>query len=108
MTHLTGLYMAENSLHRLPADIGRLRNLVHLDVSNNKLRSLPPEIGELIMLKELLLNNNHLRTLPFELGRCFQLTNLGKCVSRCRRQMTFLIISVSLSLPFLDIHSAEE
>lgn len=75
--HLTSLYLNDNSLSRLPTDIGRLSNLRVLDLSCNKLRSLPAELGELIFLRELLLNNNSLRTLPYELGKLFQLQILG-------------------------------
>ncbi len=78
MTHLTSLYLNDNSLCRIPADIARLTSLMHLDLSCNKLRSLPAELGDLIMLRELLLNNNYLRCLPYELGKLFQIQTLGK------------------------------
>lgn len=77
MTHLTCLYLNDNNLSKLPADINRLSCLKHLDVSSNKLRSLPSEIGDLILLRELLLNNNLLRVLPYEVGKLFKLQVLG-------------------------------
>ncbi|CAG2107351.1 unnamed protein product [Medioppia subpectinata] len=77
MTHLTSLYLNDNSLSRIPQDIARLTSLMHLDLSCNKLRSLPAELGDLIMLRELLLNNNYLRCLPYELGKLFQIQTLG-------------------------------
>ncbi|XP_024873893.1 CCR4-NOT transcription complex subunit 6-like [Temnothorax curvispinosus] len=77
MTHLTALYLNDNSLQRVPSEIGRLVNLRILDLSSNKLRSLPAELGELIYLRELLLNQNYLRVLPYELGKLFQLQVLG-------------------------------
>ncbi|EGI57859.1 CCR4-NOT transcription complex subunit 6 [Acromyrmex echinatior] len=43
MTHLTALYLNDNSLQRLPSEIGRLVSLRILDLSSNKLRSLPAE-----------------------------------------------------------------
>ncbi|XP_036323888.1 CCR4-NOT transcription complex subunit 6-like isoform X1 [Rhagoletis pomonella] len=75
--HLTALYLNDNQLLRLPADIGLLSNLRTLDLSSNKLRSLPAELGELIQLRELLLNNNYLRVLPYEIGKLFHLHVLG-------------------------------
>lgn len=51
MTHLTALYLNDNSLQRLPPDISRLTSLRILDVSTNKLRSLPSEIGDLVQLR---------------------------------------------------------
>ncbi|XP_017764804.1 PREDICTED: CCR4-NOT transcription complex subunit 6-like isoform X1 [Eufriesea mexicana] len=77
LTHLTALYLNDNSLQRIPPEIGRLVNLRALDLSSNKLRSLPAELGDLIYLRELLLNQNYLRVLPYELGKLFQLQVLG-------------------------------
>lgn len=51
LAHLTALYLNDNCLQRLPADIGRLGSLRTLDVSSNKLRSLPAELGDLIQLR---------------------------------------------------------
>ncbi|XP_053671969.1 CCR4-NOT transcription complex subunit 6-like [Anopheles nili] len=75
--HLTALFLNDNSLPRLPHQVGQLVNLRTLDLSANKLRSLPAELGELIQLRELLLNNNYLRVLPYELGKLFNLHVLG-------------------------------
>ncbi|TRY98376.1 hypothetical protein DNTS_021798 [Danionella cerebrum] len=77
LTHLTALYISDNSLSRIPPDIAKLQNLVYLDLSSNKIRSLPAELGNMVSLRELLLNNNQLRVLPFELGKLFQLQTLG-------------------------------
>lgn len=74
---LTCLRLNDNSLTRIPAEIGRLTSLKKLDLSSNKLRSLPAEIGDLINLTELYLNNNNLHSLPHELGRLFQIQILG-------------------------------
>ncbi|XP_022111639.1 CCR4-NOT transcription complex subunit 6-like [Acanthaster planci] len=74
---LTALYLNDNNLTRVPAEICKLTSLTHLDLSANKLRSLPVELGDLVTLRELLLNNNYLRSLPFEMGRLFQLQVLG-------------------------------
>ena len=76
-THLTGLFLNDNHLHRIPSDITRLSSLTLLDLSGNKLRSLPSELGDMIHLRELLLNNNMLRVLPYELGRLFLLQTLA-------------------------------
>lgn len=51
LEHITSLYLNDNCLQRLPADIGRLINLRSLDISSNKLRSLPSELGDLIQLR---------------------------------------------------------
>ncbi|XP_072038370.1 CCR4-NOT transcription complex subunit 6-like [Amphiura filiformis] len=77
LNFLTALYLNNNNLMRVPAEICKLNCLIHLDLSHNKLRSLPVELGDLVTLRELLLNNNYLRALPYELGRLFNLDVLG-------------------------------
>ena len=74
---VTALFLNDNSLQRIPADIVLMTSLVHLDLSGNKLRSLPAELGDMTHLRELLLNNNSLRVLPYELGKLFLLQRLG-------------------------------
>ncbi|XP_039750788.1 CCR4-NOT transcription complex subunit 6-like [Pararge aegeria] len=77
LTHLSALYLNDNSLQRIPPDINQLVNLHTLDMSNNKLRTLPAELGDLIQLRELHLHNNYLRVLPYDLGKLFHLQLLG-------------------------------
>ena len=77
LSFLTSLFLNDNNLTKLPAEIASLCNLKHLDLSSNKLRSLPAELGDVVSLRELLLCNNSLRVLPNELGKLFQLQTLG-------------------------------
>ncbi|KAI9829242.1 MAG: Glucose-repressible alcohol dehydrogenase transcriptional effector [Sarea resinae] len=76
-TFLDKLYLNFNKLTHLPAAIGSLRSLSHLDISSNQLSELPPEIGMLTGLKNLLLFDNNLHTLPAEMGSLYQLETLG-------------------------------
>ena len=76
-THLTGLYLRDNGIQRIPTEISKLKNLKKLDLSMNKLRSLPIELGDIIELNELNLSYNSLRALPNEIGRLFRLKSLG-------------------------------
>lgn len=76
-TNLVALYLNDNKLTRLPAEISRLNKLQKLELSRNKLRTLPVELGDMTELRELNLNGNLLRILPNELGRLFQLKALG-------------------------------
>lgn len=76
-TFLTEIYVASNKITHLPAAIGQLRALRHLDASNNLLKDLPPELGMCVFLKNLLLFDNQLTTLPNELGSLHQLDMLG-------------------------------
>lgn len=74
---LDKLYFNHNKLVHIPAAIGRLRNLTHLDLSNNQLSELPPEIGMLVNLKSLYLFDNNLHSLPCEMGFLCHLETLG-------------------------------
>jgi CCR4-NOT transcription complex subunit 6 len=74
---LQELYIASNRLTYLPAEIGRLRHLRHLDASNNLISELPPEIGMCTNLKSLYLFNNQIRDLPSEFGSLYLLDMLG-------------------------------
>ena len=76
-TFLDKLYMNGNKLTALPAAIGRLKNLHHLDISNNQISELPPELGILVNLKTLLAFDNNLQSLPHELGALYQLDVIG-------------------------------
>ncbi|GAB1605556.1 leucine-rich repeat-containing protein 40-like [Argonauta hians] len=74
-TDLTRLFMANNCLTSLPADIRLLHALNVLDVHDNNLESVPDEIGDLLELQKLVLSRNKLTTLPPTIQ---QLQNLGK------------------------------
>jgi Leucine rich repeat len=63
------LYLAHNSLRRLPRELWTLNNLSVLSLRNNKLTSLPPSIARLASLVELNVAGNRLRWLPWELLR---------------------------------------
>lgn len=74
---LQELYIASNRLTFLPAEIGKLRHLRHLDASHNLISELPPEIGMCTPLENLYLFNNQIRDLPAELGSLHKLEMLG-------------------------------
>ncbi|XP_065670642.1 CCR4-NOT transcription complex subunit 6 [Hydra vulgaris] len=77
LSHLTGLYLRDNGITRIPGEISKLKNLTKLDLSKNKLRSLPNEIGDMIELTDLNLSYNGLRVLPNEIGRLYRLKALA-------------------------------
>ena len=47
------MYLNNNQLTSLPAEIGQLTSLTELYLSDNQLTSVPAEIGQLTSLKEL-------------------------------------------------------
>lgn len=74
------LDLRENNLQgNIPPEIGRLRNLAHLNLGDNQLTgNIPPEIGQLEALTELTLANNQLTgDLPPEIGQLDALKDLA-------------------------------
>lgn len=61
---LEELYLQDNRLNDIPAEIFRLPNLVILDVSNNKLQRIPYDVWKAPKLRELNVALNLLKDLP--------------------------------------------
>lgn len=61
---LEELYLQDNRLNDIPAEIFRLPNLVILDISNNKLQQIPYDIWKAPKLRELNVAFNLLKDLP--------------------------------------------
>ena len=76
LNNLIHLDLYDNDLQWLPNEIGHLKNLEYLDLSVNNLQNLPSEIGQLKKLTELILHNNELQSLPNEIGQLENLTTL--------------------------------
>ena len=70
---LAGFYLTG----AVPAELGRMSALRHLDLNYNQLTSVPAEIGQLTSLKELWLSENKLTSLPAEMGQLTSLTYLN-------------------------------
>ena len=73
MSALRHLDLNYNQLTSVPAEIGQLTSLVTSWLNGNLLTSLPTEIGQLTSLKDLSLYGNRLTSVPAEIG---QLTSL--------------------------------
>ncbi|TBU30082.1 hypothetical protein BD311DRAFT_777066 [Dichomitus squalens] len=61
------MYLANNSISRLPPELFRVAALTVLSLRSNALTSIPPQIAQLTALKELNLSQNRLRWLPSEM-----------------------------------------
>ncbi|RPD58859.1 hypothetical protein L226DRAFT_555043 [Lentinus tigrinus ALCF2SS1-7] len=65
--HEIELYLANNSITRLPAELFRVNALAVLSLRANGLTYLPPQIAQLASLRELNVAQNKLRWLPAEM-----------------------------------------
>ena len=70
------LYLDNNKVTELPAEIGHLMELRELSACNNQLVGLPTSIQKLNKLKGLYLNDNKLAELPAEIGDLKELRKL--------------------------------
>ncbi|KAF2767464.1 L domain-like protein [Teratosphaeria nubilosa] len=61
------LYLSNNQLTSLPAELFKLVNITVLSLRNNNLNTLPPTIARLQNLQELNVSGNRIRSLPWEL-----------------------------------------
>jgi small GTP-binding protein len=68
LKNLTTLYLSNNQLKTLPAEIVELKNLTTLNLSRNQLTSLPAEIVELKNLTTLNLSRNPLESPPLDIA----------------------------------------
>ena len=69
----TYLYLANNQLDQVPAEMGQLVYLYELDLSQNQLSWLPEEIGQMVSLETLSLQDNRLTRLPNAIAQLSQL-----------------------------------
>ena len=68
------MYLGENQLTSLPAEIGQLTSLQGLFLWGNQLTSLPAEIRQLTSLRVLDLSGNQLASVPAEIGQLTAMT----------------------------------
>ncbi|KLJ11470.1 hypothetical protein EMPG_13329 [Blastomyces silverae] len=66
------LFMTNNRLKTLPAEVFELSNLSVLSIRHNELEQIPGSIGNLTKLRELNVGGNQLSYLPFEVLQLLQ------------------------------------
>ena len=71
------LRIVNQQLSSLSPDVGKLTNLLLLDLENNKLESLPPEFTNLLSLQEFYAPKNKLSSLPSGMQDMRQLKIIG-------------------------------
>ncbi|KAL3744382.1 hypothetical protein ACJRO7_013623, partial [Eucalyptus globulus] len=67
---------AHSSLEKIPSSIGKLGELVELDLSSTRIKKLPVSIGELNKLKILKVFNSKIKRIPSSIGKLQSLQKL--------------------------------
>eukprot|EP01036_Dinobryon_divergens_P032985 gene32984-42679_t len=124
---LTALDMSNNQVTHLPAEVGLLQQLIHMNLRGNSLNLLPPEVGSFSALCTLDLSCNKLKDLPEMIGQVTSLKELDLSdnpdlsrlprsfiglvklrdlkVARCQLTVLPDTISTLQALEFIDISS---
>ncbi|CAH8447817.1 unnamed protein product [Dicrocoelium dendriticum] len=74
LSSLTELWMDDNEIQSIPAELGLMQRLQQLDLSENMIGTLPDEISGLLSLCDLNLSQNSLSCLPNSFGELKKLT----------------------------------
>lgn len=69
LTDIVTLDLDYNRIKELPTHIGKLKSVTFLSLNDNSLHTLPTQIGEMDSLKWLEIWNNKIVSLPTELGK---------------------------------------
>ncbi|PHN01082.1 leucine-rich repeat domain-containing protein [Flavilitoribacter nigricans] len=76
LNNLRSLYLSENELTRIPADVFRLTQLRVLEIDGNKIGSIPRGIEQVPQLDQLNASRNRIRKLPDNIGSLGALSQL--------------------------------
>ncbi|KDP43795.1 hypothetical protein JCGZ_22422 [Jatropha curcas] len=82
LSNLVSLDLSENRIVALPATIGGLSSLTKLDLHSNRISELPESIGDLLSLVFLDLRANQLSSLPATFSRLVRLQELDLSSNR--------------------------
>ncbi|MCV6638025.1 COR domain-containing protein [Candidatus Albibeggiatoa sp. nov. NOAA] len=77
LTYLQNLFLINNKIEELSANLGQLKYLNYLDLQYNQLKTLPESIQQLKYLGYLDLQYNQLKNLPESVGQLQNLTYLN-------------------------------
>ncbi|EDL85167.1 rCG23127 [Rattus norvegicus] len=102
------LVVSNNKLVSIPEEIGKLKDLMELDISCNEIQVLPQQMGKLHSLKELNIRRNNLHVLPDELGdlplvkldfSCNKVTEIPVCYRKLHQLQVIILDNNPLQVP---------
>nr|XP_014432419.2 leucine-rich repeat and calponin homology domain-containing protein 2 isoform X2 [Pelodiscus sinensis] len=102
------LVVSNNKLVSIPEEIGKLRDLMELDISCNEIQVLPQQIGKLQSLRELNIRRNNLHVLPDELGdlplvkldfSCNKITEIPICYRKLHHLQVIVLDNNPMQIP---------
>uniref|UniRef100_H0WYJ5 Leucine rich repeats and calponin homology domain containing 2 n=1 Tax=Otolemur garnettii TaxID=30611 RepID=H0WYJ5_OTOGA len=102
------LVVSNNKLVSIPEEIGKLKDLMELDISCNEIQVLPQQMGKLHSLRELNIRRNNLHVLPDELGdlplvkldfSCNKVTEIPVCYRKLHHLQVIILDNNPLQVP---------
>ncbi|EHB10010.1 Leucine-rich repeat and calponin-like protein domain-containing protein 2 [Heterocephalus glaber] len=102
------LVISNNKLVSIPEEIGKLKDLMELDISCNEIQVLPQQMGKLHSLRELNIRRNNLHVLPEELGdlplvkldfSCNKVTEIPVCYRKLHHLQVIILDNNPLQVP---------
>ncbi|XP_045852270.1 leucine-rich repeat and calponin homology domain-containing protein 2 isoform X4 [Meles meles] len=102
------LVISNNKLVSIPEEIGKLKDLMELDISCNEIQVLPQQMGKLHSLRELNIRRNNLHVLPDELGdlplvkldfSCNKVTEIPVCYRKLHHLQVMILDNNPLQVP---------
>uniref|UniRef100_H2ZY05 Leucine rich repeats and calponin homology domain containing 2 n=1 Tax=Latimeria chalumnae TaxID=7897 RepID=H2ZY05_LATCH len=102
------LVVSNNKLVSIPEEIGKLKDLMELDISCNEIQALPQQIGKLNSLREFNVRRNNLQVLPEELAvlplvkldfSCNKVTEIPICYRNLRHLQSIILDNNPMQLP---------
>ncbi|KAK1267418.1 hypothetical protein QJS04_geneDACA014500 [Acorus gramineus] len=108
LSNLITLDLSENRIAALPTTIGGLSSLTKLALHSNSLSELPEAIGDLFSLTHLDLRANQLTSLPFSIGKLSHLSEFDLSLNRMTVVSDAFGSLISLKKLNLDMNDIEE
>ena len=101
LTHLTGLYLQNNRIRKIPRSISRLSNLKKLDFGHNQISELPYGISKLTHLFYLGLTRNRISQIPEFIKHLSELKELALGSNQLREFPVHILLLKNLERLFI-------
>ena len=77
LDNITFIYLFKNQLRTIPPVVGRMKGLLGMYFTGNHLTEIPAFVYEMTQLRKLQVSKNHVKVIPPEIGRLVNLIHLN-------------------------------